>query len=265
MITIYIPVYNEERTLERAIRTSCSQKGNCEICVIDDCSTDQSYNIANNLQAEFQNLRVYQNAQKSKDWQEAVSTHFYKFKGDHIVALGADDVLIDGLVESCERHIDAPIIFHNFAVVDDNLNILHINNNGFPHDIGLLPQQVVSRIQSNFWATETGVGSSVRKDCLDWLCALKYWELGAWSDAIGYAAVAIKYGAVYINSVQAGFTKVHTTTGKISYGAARENNPDEIKRIIPIAQDFLLRAGVDRITAECLMIKRGLVHAKNNQ
>lgn len=262
MITVYISVYNEEKTIERAIRTCCSQGDNVEVYVIDDCSTDNSYQIANNLKKEFTNLVVVKNNKKSADWQLEAAKYFPSMKGDHIVALGADDVLLDGLSLSCHQYINAPIIFHNFAVIDDNLNILHINDNGFPHDIFLLPNQVIARMQSNFWATETGVGSSIRKDCLEWLCALKYWELGLWSDSIGYAAVAIRYGAMYVNSVKAGYTKVHTN-GKISYGS-KENDPEEIKKISPIAQDFLLRAGVDKLTSEFLMIKRGLVYAKNN-
>lgn len=256
-ITIYIPAYNEETYIQRAIDSSCTQK-NTEVVVIDDCSTDKTYEISTSLQQKYSNLKVYRNEKKSENWQQAVASYADTFSGRHIIGLGADDFLISGISESCSKFLDVGVIFHNFAVVNSEGTVDHIVHMGYPHTIKMSSEQVIERIRSPFMATETGVASSIRKDCFQWLCDLRFWELEAWADAIAYPAVAAKFGATYIPLVGGCFTKFHSN-GKISYGDGCANNPILVSKISTIAKDFLKRAEIDDYTAAFIMKKRDLI------
>lgn len=255
-ITVYIPAYNEELYIQRAIDSSCTQQ-NTEVVVIDDCSTDKTYEISLSLQEKHKNLKVYRNKEKSENWQETAASYFNSFTGRHIIGLGADDFLISGLSESCSRFLDSGIIFHNFAVVNSEGNVDHVVHMGYPHAIKMSGEQVVERIRSQYMATETGVASSIRKDCLQWLCDLRFWELGPWADAIAYPAVAAKFGASYVPLIGGCFTKFHSN-GKISYGKSCSENPVLVSKISGIAKDFLKRAEIDDYTASFIMRKRDL-------
>lgn len=62
LVSVVIPVYNAEKYVEEAIRSVISQTyTNIEVIVVDDCSTDSSYDILRRLQAEDKRIKVYRN------------------------------------------------------------------------------------------------------------------------------------------------------------------------------------------------------------
>lgn len=256
-ISICIPSYNEEDYIERAIHAACNQQ-NTEVFVIDDCSTDSTFNIANKLTTVYSNLYLFQHNEKSDNWQQAMSFFFHKFNGRHIHITAADDFVMAGFSESCSNYLESPVIFHNFAVVDSDKNVDHVVHMGYPHVLSLTKAQVEDRIKSQWMATETGVASTLRKDCLQWLVDLRYWELKQWSDAIGYAAVAAKFGATFVPLIGAGFTKFHKN-GKNSYGHGCADDPILVQKISVVAKDFLRRAGLEDHIARNIMLKRNLL------
>lgn len=261
MITIYIPNYNEEESIERCIDSCCSQNTNYpyEVIVIDDCSTDDSFNIANKLTKKYKNLQVFQNQEKSTDWQFSASQHFNKFRGQHIISLGADDVLISNMVEMTSSFINEPIIFFNVAVTDSDLNIKTITIHGYPHTISLLPHQIKPRFQhESFPITESGGGSSIRKDVLQWLLNLEVWKLGPWGDSLGYSAAAVKFGATYVPIIGSAFVKYHKN-GKISYGADDAQSEETITNCSIFAKTFFKNAGIDDDIASKIIVKKNLI------
>lgn len=63
-VSAVIPARNEENVIEATVRSLCSMsykknnRPNFEVIVMDDCSTDQTYDILTNLQKELPNLKV---------------------------------------------------------------------------------------------------------------------------------------------------------------------------------------------------------------
>ena len=55
-LSVLVPVYNEERTLEEVVRRVCDFQIPKEIILVDDASKDKSRNILTRLQEE--NARV---------------------------------------------------------------------------------------------------------------------------------------------------------------------------------------------------------------
>jgi len=252
MITVYIPNYNHGLTLGRAIRSAVDNQPD-EVVVIDDCSTDTSLTQAQLWAETFPAVRVVQHPQKSADWQRAAAGVFRSFKGTHIIGMGADDVLLPGAVASTRRFTDAPIIFHDYVTIDAAGKPVGGVPMGVAEVTTMQPGDVAARFRSPCNPTETGIGSAIRADRLKWLCDLRYWRMGPWADAIGYAAVAVAYGAVYVPCAAAGFTQ-----NAAGYGQSSIADPVAAKRYAAGVRDFLRDAGIDSTTAMAMMAKRGV-------
>ena len=62
-VAIIIALYNDEENIERAIRSAAAQELpeglSLDIVIVDDCSTDQSFDVASSVSAEIDNARVF--------------------------------------------------------------------------------------------------------------------------------------------------------------------------------------------------------------
>jgi glycosyltransferase involved in cell wall biosynthesis len=119
--TIAIPVYNREKELGNALESALSQAGDdIEILVIDNCSTDRSWEIANSfadprlrLVRNATNLGLFGNFNRCLELAQ----------GRYIRILGSDDRLLPGCVraevELMERHANASILSTRAWAVDE--------------------------------------------------------------------------------------------------------------------------------------------------
>ncbi len=93
MLSVIIPAYNEENTLEVIVKKVQSVKLiddiPIEIIIVDDCSSDQTYNIALDLQSKYNNIQVIKH-EKNKGKGAALQSGFSNVKGEYIVIQDAD-------------------------------------------------------------------------------------------------------------------------------------------------------------------------------
>ncbi|NDB18485.1 MAG: hypothetical protein EB027_04375, partial [Actinobacteria bacterium] len=157
-----------------------------------------------------------------------------------------------GLVHSINSHTDAAVVFHDYWVRLPSGQRLGAVTMGYDAITTLQPEQVCERLRSHPNATETGIGSGIRLDCLLWLASLSFWEMGPWSDAIGYAAVAARWGAVFVPGAGATFTDDAEGYGCQGRGGARRDEYHAASR------RFLEAAEIDGATASALCRKRGI-------
>ncbi|WP_252247350.1 glycosyltransferase family 2 protein [Clostridium sp. ZBS4] len=62
LVSIIIPVYNASKTIEKTIQSVLNQRyNNFEIIIIDDCSTDRSVEIIENLSKTDKRILIYKN------------------------------------------------------------------------------------------------------------------------------------------------------------------------------------------------------------
>jgi glycosyltransferase involved in cell wall biosynthesis len=93
LVSIIIPVYNTEKWLAESIESALNQTyHNKEIIIVDDGSTDSSYQIAKSYESDI--VRVFQ--QENKGGSSARNYGFEKSHGEFIQYLDADD-LIDNI------------------------------------------------------------------------------------------------------------------------------------------------------------------------
>lgn len=204
-VSVIIPTWNRADTLGRAIVSAASQNP-LEVVVIDDASTDDTPGIVEQLRGIYPCVRLVRHEFKTDDWQRAAAEHYPSLTGSHVICMGADDRLEDGVVDSVNRYPDAAVVFHDYWVAKPGQEVSGAVVLGVDAVTTLSPEQVQQRIIDRPYACETGIGAGIRKDFLLWLNAYCWWDMGPWSDAIGYAAIAARWGAVYVPGCGATFT-----------------------------------------------------------
>ncbi len=121
-VSICIPVYNGEKTIERAIRSAMAQTyNNIEILVIDNRSEDRTKDIVTNIDDKrIVFLQNETNLGMAGNWNQCIT----KATGDYIHFLCADDTIkpncIKKKVEVLERFPDVVMVTSATDLVDEN-------------------------------------------------------------------------------------------------------------------------------------------------
>ncbi|SHH30705.1 glycosyltransferase [Thermosipho atlanticus] len=128
-VSVIIPTWNEEEVIENTIRTvENSSYKNIEIIVIDDNSTDNTFNIAKNLENEFSNLKVLlKKGRKGKP--QSINEAMEIAKGDIILLIDADARIPKNYISShifCFSNEKVHMIFTNFEAYNFKFKPVHI-------------------------------------------------------------------------------------------------------------------------------------------
>lgn len=118
MITILIPSFNQEKYLAEAIESAITQNegkwNNKEVIVVDDGSTDNSLAIAK----RYEGVGVKIISQVNKGLASARNTGIMNAKGDWILLLDSDDILLPHALDEIQKvvvsHPEADIIAPSF-------------------------------------------------------------------------------------------------------------------------------------------------------
>jgi len=92
MISVVVPVFNEQESLEKfysVLISSLGKLGSYEIVFVDDGSTDSSLDLLKKLAARDKKVRIF-SFRKNQGKAEALTLGFKMAKGDYIVTLDAD-------------------------------------------------------------------------------------------------------------------------------------------------------------------------------
>ena len=92
--SIIMPAYNVEDSIEESINSVLNQTySNFELIIIDDCSTDNTYNIVK----KYSNIKLFQTPVNSRQG-AARNIGLDNCSGDYILFLDADDIFFDNQV-----------------------------------------------------------------------------------------------------------------------------------------------------------------------
>ena len=94
-ISVIIPLYNKEKFIKKTINSLTNQDyNNLEIIIVDDCSTDNSFEIVSNLIRNRSKIKLYKNS-KNSGVSFSRNEGLSKATGEYILFLDADDYIID--------------------------------------------------------------------------------------------------------------------------------------------------------------------------
>ncbi|GAB6188676.1 hypothetical protein JCM30566_04150 [Marinitoga arctica] len=126
-ISIIIPTYNEEKVIRRSIEYIQKNKyKNFEIIVIDDNSTDKTFEILKELEIEFKNLRVLRK-KRIKGKPQSINEAFEYITGDIVLFLDADTLIDEDFLEEHIKYFYNPktnMIYVDFEAYNYKENLI---------------------------------------------------------------------------------------------------------------------------------------------
>ena len=125
MISLVVPAYNEGRVIQAAIRSLLLlDYPNFEILVIDDGSTDDTYEKAIAVAREQQSISVRVITKRNAGKAEALNTGMTAARGEFILNMDGDSKLSSNTLRACIRHFENPRI----GAVAGNVKVINREN-----------------------------------------------------------------------------------------------------------------------------------------
>lgn len=123
LFSIYIPLYNCEKYIGDAIESVLTQSsGDFELVIINDGSTDKSYEIACEYAKQDSRVRIF--SQENIGLFHTRLVAFSLVEGDYVISLDADDLLLPGALSSLEVAIraypDSDMIYYSMVRFKDS-------------------------------------------------------------------------------------------------------------------------------------------------
>jgi glycosyltransferase involved in cell wall biosynthesis len=151
-ISVIIPNYNNSETLENCIASCINQNGDftVEIIVVDDYSTDNSWNILGKLKEQYpENIKIFKNRKKGGNYARIYG--FQQSSGNYIQWLDSDDILLEGKFQK-----QVEVLKNNFADVAYSDSFLYYFDNEKNHIStterkGTVTHDFLSSILQNKW------------------------------------------------------------------------------------------------------------------
>jgi glycosyltransferase involved in cell wall biosynthesis len=130
-MTVIIPCYNSQNFLERCIESAAIQTyENTEVIVVDNESSDSSFEIAKRMQSRFPNIKVDTAPNIYKySYQEPVEKALEISTGDYFTILGSDDFIDKDYISKICSIIESS----NNKILALQSPILGVNNNASQH------------------------------------------------------------------------------------------------------------------------------------
>lgn len=101
LVSIIIPTYNREKIIHETLDCALLQDyQNIEIIIVDNCSTDRTFDILKEYQAKHSKIKIYQNAENLgpvRNWEVAISY----VTGKYIKILWSDDKISPDFISRC--------------------------------------------------------------------------------------------------------------------------------------------------------------------
>lgn len=128
LISILTPVYNQEKFIGETIESVINQTyQNWEMLVVDDCSTDSSWEVIKKFTQKDERIKIFRNEENIgliKNWEFLID----QSRGEYIAFLEGDDVFLpENLarkIEILEKFPEVRMVYSNFSVVDDSGKII---------------------------------------------------------------------------------------------------------------------------------------------
>lgn len=122
LVSVIVSCYNHEKYIEECILSVLNQSySNIELLVVDDGSSDASVDVINGLKEKH---NFYFLAQKNKGLTRTLNETIAKSKGEYIVPLGSDDVMLPHRISTQIEYIkDKPevgICGGNIELIDSD-------------------------------------------------------------------------------------------------------------------------------------------------
>lgn len=128
LVSVIVPVYNHEKFIGITIESVLAQTyQNWELLIVDDCSTDGSWEIIQEYAKGDQRIKAFRNNENKgliPNWKFLIDNS----KGEYIAFLEGDDFFYEenlrGKIKIFLKYPDLGMVYCNFNTVDETGNII---------------------------------------------------------------------------------------------------------------------------------------------
>ena len=127
LVSIVLPTYNGARYIRESLDSVLSQTFQAwELIIVDDCSTDETLQIAEEYAKKDSRVQVMHNAENQR-LPESLNVGFRTAKGKYLTWTSDDNIYlpmaIEKMVEGLDKHADCPMVCADMYYIDENGNI----------------------------------------------------------------------------------------------------------------------------------------------
>ena len=181
LVSIITPLYNASEWLEKTVNSVLEQTlRDWELIIVDDCSRDNSYDIARQLSLKDKRIKVYQ-LKTNSGAAAARNKAIKEAKGRYIAFLDSDDLWFPTKLEEQIKFMKAEHIDFSYSAYEK------INEEGIVFDIVNVPKKLDYRtlLKTNYIGCLTAIydtnslgkiympTNTKREDFATWLLILK--------------------------------------------------------------------------------------------
>src|SRR3989344_5633806 len=223
-LTVFMPNYNHARFLPRAIEAiACQSRPPDEFLIIDDGSSDTSVAVIEEYQKKYPFIRLIAHP-KNKGLMHIMRTILEYVSCDYLFGSAADDYVLPGffenLLKAAAEYPQAGILFAPMVIEDEHGKKVGVARPVGVSRQGYLPPQAYFE---DFLRHEPPMNSYsastvYRRAALEAVGGFRP-ALGPWCDTFALRAAALRFGAYYLESPAAVWTRQHMSVSH----AARKN------------------------------------------
>lgn len=162
-ITIGIPVYNEEKYIQKTVESILNQTySDLEILIVNDGSTDNTFKVLKKL--ILQDPRIIVITQENKGISKTRNVILENASGDYITFIDADDEVDNDLIENylkIVREFSPDIICTNYFEYQFGNKESRIIKNNLPYNKILKKNEIIEFFIKPYFQKEIGIISSV--------------------------------------------------------------------------------------------------------
>jgi glycosyltransferase involved in cell wall biosynthesis len=154
-LSVVVPAYNEENTLDTVVRKLVQLPNLREVVIVDDCSKDQTPEIARQLSEEYPQVKVVRHTVNSGKT-EALKTGFQHTTGEIVIVQDADLEYDPGEIPSLTQPIvdgHADVVYGSRFLVRKTSRVLY-----FYHYLANRALTFVSNLFTNINLTDVETG-----------------------------------------------------------------------------------------------------------
>lgn len=182
MVSVIMPAYNSQRTIESTIRSALSQSySDIEVIVVNDCSTDLTDEIVKRIVKEDSRVKYFVN-EKNSGVSYSRNFAISKASGEWIAFLDSDDLWRSDKLE-CQLKLAeesrAELIYASYAMIDIDGNkrcndfivdpATDFDKMLVRNEIGCLTAMVKREVMQKY----TFSGEYAHEDYVLWMCILQ--------------------------------------------------------------------------------------------
>ena len=256
IISIIVPVYNVESYLTQCLNSILNQSyKNFELILVDNISTDESFNICKEYEKSDNRIKVLQNETKGVSSTRNVGLNYAK--GKYITFCDSDDLydsnFLSKLMAAAKKN-DADIIISNYAYMNTKNNLMCGRISGAINENELIQRIFIDNSIGGFvWNKmfKRSILSNVKFDETIQICEDTLFVFEALKEAkkVFFVRDAVYFYRLRSTSAIASIDNVIAADGSVKYISVYDMiikkglvNRDAVSRIK--ASEFALAAGV---------------------